>query len=179
MRGTLVQRRLRPAAPVSSQGTARWSVAPAGQRVQHPLTTGRATNQRPINVVWPGQRTSTGPRQPWPKGLAGLSRVALGWPVTASVCFRARWRDAARDAAPPARQVGRVDAVAAALAAVSGEASGRPKVMRAAESIRVPRVARRGAVKARTQAASQLRDFILTAPRPATGPVRQADRETC
>jgi transposase len=57
------------------------------------------------------------------------------------------------------------DAVAAALAALNGEASGRPKSHDgAAESIRMLKVARRGAVKARTQAANQLRDLILTAP---------------
>jgi len=57
------------------------------------------------------------------------------------------------------------DAVAAALAALSGEASGVPKSRDgAAESIRAVRVARAGAVKARTQAGNQLRDLILTAP---------------
>jgi transposase len=59
------------------------------------------------------------------------------------------------------------DAVAAAVAALSGEASGRPKSRDgAAESIRALRVARAGAVKARTQAGNQLRDLILTAPEP-------------
>jgi transposase len=57
------------------------------------------------------------------------------------------------------------DAVAAALAALSGEASGVPKSRDGAvESIRALRVARAGAVKARTQAGNQLRDPILTAP---------------
>ena len=57
------------------------------------------------------------------------------------------------------------DAVAAALAALSGEASGVPKSRDGAvESIRALRVARAGAVKARTQAGNQLRDLILTAP---------------
>ena len=59
------------------------------------------------------------------------------------------------------------DAVAAAVAALSGEASGRPKSRDgAAESIRALKVARAGAVKARTQAGNQLRDLILTAPEP-------------
>jgi len=59
------------------------------------------------------------------------------------------------------------DAVAAALAALSGEASGMPKSRDgAAESIRALKVARAGAVKARTQAGNQLRDLILTAPEP-------------
>jgi transposase len=57
------------------------------------------------------------------------------------------------------------DAVAAALAALSGEASGVPKSRDGAvESVRALRVARAGAVKARTQAGNQLRDLILTAP---------------
>ena len=49
------------------------------------------------------------------------------------------------------------DAVAAAVAALSGEASGMPKSRDGAtESIRALRVARAGAVKARTQAGNQL-----------------------
>jgi transposase len=57
------------------------------------------------------------------------------------------------------------DAVAAALAALSGEASGVPKSHDgAAESIRMLKVARAGAVKACTQAGNQLRDLIVTAP---------------
>ena len=60
-----------------------------------------------------------------------------------------------------------IDAVAAALAALNGDASGQPKSRDGAvESIRMPRVARRGAMKARTQAADQLRDLIITAPEP-------------
>ena len=59
------------------------------------------------------------------------------------------------------------DAVSAALAALNGEATGRPKTHDgAAESVRMLRVARRGAMKARTQAANQLRDLIVTAPEP-------------
>ena len=59
------------------------------------------------------------------------------------------------------------DAIAAALAALSGEASGAPKSHDgAAESVRALRVARSGAVKARTQAGNQLRDLVLTAPEP-------------
>jgi transposase len=57
------------------------------------------------------------------------------------------------------------DAVAAALAALNGQASGPPKSQDGAvESIRALKVARRGAVKARTQAANQLGDLIITAP---------------
>jgi transposase len=58
-----------------------------------------------------------------------------------------------------------VDAVSAALAALAGEETGTPKSGDgAAESIRALKVARRGAVKARTQARNQLRDLIVTAP---------------
>ena len=72
----------------------------------------------------------------------------------------------------PNRQVRRrrgksdpADAVAAALAALNGEASGQPKSGDGAvESIRSLLVARRGAVKARTQAGNQLRGLIVTAP---------------
>lgn len=57
------------------------------------------------------------------------------------------------------------DAIAAALAALNGEASGQPKSGDGtAESIRALLVARRGAVKACTQAGNQLRDLIITAP---------------
>jgi transposase len=59
------------------------------------------------------------------------------------------------------------DAVAAALAALNGEAAGRPKTHDgAAESVRMLRMARCGAIKARTQAANQLRDLIVTACEP-------------
>jgi transposase len=60
-----------------------------------------------------------------------------------------------------------VDAVSAAIAALSGQDCGTPKSSDgAAESIRVLRVARTGAMKARTQAGNQLRDLITTAPGP-------------
>jgi transposase len=62
------------------------------------------------------------------------------------------------------------DAVAAALAALNGEASGTPKARDGAvESVRALQVARRGAIKARTQAGNQLRDLIVTAPEQVRG----------
>ena len=72
----------------------------------------------------------------------------------------------------PNRQVRRrrgksdpTDAEAAARAALNGEADGVPKTADgAAEALRALRVARRSAVKARTQAANQIRDLIVTAP---------------
>jgi transposase len=60
-----------------------------------------------------------------------------------------------------------VDAVSAALAALAGQDCGVPKSGDGpAESIRALRVARAGAVKARTQAANQLRDLVTCAPEP-------------
>lgn len=57
-----------------------------------------------------------------------------------------------------------VDAVAAALAALNGDATATPKTgVGPVESVRVLRLARRSAVKARTQAANQIRDLIVTA----------------
>ena len=91
---------------------------------------------------------------------AGLARYLAACGVEVAEVIRpnrqARRRRGKSDAA---------DAVAAALAALSGEASGVPKSRDGAvESIRALRVARAGAVKARTQAGNQLRDLILTAP---------------
>lgn len=58
-----------------------------------------------------------------------------------------------------------VDAEAAARAALNGDAAGTPRAGDGpVESVRVLRIARRSAVKARTQAANQIRDLIVTAP---------------
>jgi transposase len=58
-----------------------------------------------------------------------------------------------------------LDAYAAARAALSGDASGTPKRRDGrVEAIRALRVARRSAVKARTQAMNQLRALLLTGP---------------
>jgi len=58
-----------------------------------------------------------------------------------------------------------LDAYAAARAALSGTATGTPKTRDGrVEAIRVLRVARSGAVKARTQGANQLKALLLTAP---------------
>jgi transposase len=58
-----------------------------------------------------------------------------------------------------------LDAEAAARAVLSGEATATPKTRTGVvEAIRVLRVARSSAVKARTQAANQIRDVVLTAP---------------
>ncbi len=58
-----------------------------------------------------------------------------------------------------------VDAEAAARAALSGDATGRPKGGDGpVEGIRMLRMARRSAVKARTQAANQIHALLTTAP---------------
>jgi len=90
---------------------------------------------------------------------AGLARYLAAAGVQVTEVIRpnrqARRRRGKSDAA---------DAVAAALAALNGEASGTPKARDGAvESIRALQVARRGAIKARTQAGNQLRDLIVTA----------------
>lgn len=60
-----------------------------------------------------------------------------------------------------------LDAVSAALAALSGRATGVPKARTGpVESIRTLRVARAGAVKARTAAINELHSLIITAPEP-------------
>ena len=64
-----------------------------------------------------------------------------------------------------------VDAEAAARAVLAGEATGTPKATNGViESIRVLRVARRSAVKGRTQAANQMHSLIDTAPEESAGP---------
>ena len=58
-----------------------------------------------------------------------------------------------------------VDAEAAARAVLAGTATGEPKAGDGpVEMIRALRVARQSAVKARTQAANQLRALVVTAP---------------
>jgi transposase len=67
-----------------------------------------------------------------------------------------------------------LDAESAARAVQSGLASGIPKSRDAqVEMIRVLRVARRGAMKARIQAGAQIDAVIVSAPEPARGPLRK------
>jgi transposase len=64
------------------------------------------------------------------------------------------------------------DAEAAARAVLAGEATATPKTRGGiVESIRVLRVAHSGAIKARTQAANQLRDLLVTAPEELRAPL--------
>ncbi len=91
---------------------------------------------------------------------AGLARCLAGEGVTVTEINR------------PDRQRRRrhgksdtVDAEAAARAALNGDAAGTPKAGGGpVESVRVLRLARRSAIKSRTQAANQIRDLTLTAP---------------
>ena len=65
------------------------------------------------------------------------------------------------------------DAEAAARAVLAGEAAGMPKSGDGeVEMIRVLRATRRAAVKARTQAANQLRNLLVTAPQGLPEPLR-------
>lgn len=67
-----------------------------------------------------------------------------------------------------------VDAEQAARAALSGEARVVPKARDGiVESIRVLRITRSSAVKARTQVANQVRDILLTAPPEIRDPLRR------
>jgi transposase len=91
---------------------------------------------------------------------AGLARYLAAQGIEVAEVIRpnrqARRRRGKSDAA---------DAVAAALAALNGEASGQPKSGDGTvESIRALQVARRGAIKARTQAGNQLGGLVVTAP---------------
>src|SRR5947207_5957509 len=91
---------------------------------------------------------------------AGLARYLAGCGIAVAEVIRPN-----RQARRQRGKSDTADAVAAALAALSGEAAGVPKSRDGAvEPIRALRVARAGAVKARTQAGNQLRDLILTAP---------------
>ncbi|HEY5988948.1 MAG TPA: transposase [Streptosporangiaceae bacterium] len=111
----------------------------------------------------------------WMRGHGGLARVGVEGTGSYGAGLALCLADAGVPVAEvmrPNRQARRqrgksdaADAVAAALAALSGEASGVPKSRDGAvESIRALRVARADAVKARTQAGNQLRDLIVTAP---------------
>ncbi len=67
-----------------------------------------------------------------------------------------------------------LDAEAAARAALSGTANGTPKTGNGSvESIRVLRLARRSAVKARTQTANQLHALVVAAPEPLRSRLRE------
>lgn len=69
------------------------------------------------------------------------------------------------------------DAEAAARAVLAGDATGVPKDSTGiVETVRVLHLCRRSAVKARTQAANQIKDLVLTAPEPVRAQLR--DKKT-
>ncbi|HEY5358079.1 MAG TPA: transposase [Streptosporangiaceae bacterium] len=71
-----------------------------------------------------------------------------------------------------------LDALAAARAALSGEAAGIPKTRTGpVEAIRALRVARRGAIKARTAAFNQLHGLIVSAPAVIRTPLVELRRQ--
>jgi transposase len=71
-----------------------------------------------------------------------------------------------------------VDAEAAARAALNGDAAGTPKAGGGpVESVRVLRLTRRSAIKARTQAANQIRDLVVTAPDQLRSRLRSLDTD--
>ncbi|MGH8917135.1 MAG: IS110 family transposase [Acidimicrobiales bacterium] len=70
------------------------------------------------------------------------------------------------------------DAEAAARAALNGEATAAPKAGDGpVEGLRALRVARRSALKARTQAANQIRDLVVTAPDELRSRLRDLDTD--
>ena len=100
---------------------------------------------------------------------AELTRLlhAQGVPVT-EVCRPNRRLRRLRGKSDP------IDAEAVARAVLSGEADTVPKDRTGiVEAIRMLRVARDGAVKARTAAANQLRDLLVTAPAGVREPLRR------
>lgn len=106
---------------------------------------------------------------------AGLARFCAGEGVEVVEVNRPdRQRRRRRGKSDP------VDAEAAARAALNGEATAVPKSGDGqVEGLRALRVARRSAIKARTQATLQIRDLILTAPnelRARLEPLPAADR---
>jgi len=115
---------------------------------------------------------------------AGLSRFLRSWGVRVVEVNRTsrqhRRRHGKYDAA---------DAEAAARAVLSGDATGEPKAGDGqVEMLRALKVARRSAVKARTQAANQLHALVMTAPEqlradlrglPAKKLVQKASRFRC
>ena len=99
---------------------------------------------------------------------AGLARFLAGAEVTVIEVNRPnRQHRRRRGKSDPA------DALAAARAVLSGEADAVPKDSTGlVEAVRVLHLARRSAVKAKTQAGNQIKDLVLTAPEPIRGGLR-------
>jgi transposase len=113
----------------------------------------------------------------WLRGYGRVTRMGVEGTGSYGAGLYAYLRRAGievREVIRPKRQVRRrrgksdpVDAEAAARAVIAGDDLGTPKRQDGSiESIRVLRLARRSALKARTQAANQLHAIIQTAPSP-------------
>ena len=119
----------------------------------------------------------------WARGFGTLAQVGIEGTGSYGAGL-ARWLRAHRvsvlEVERPARQVRRrrgksdpVDAEAAARAVQAGAAVGQPKTGDGSvEMVRALHVARRSAVKARTQAANQLHALVVTAPEPLRARLR-------
>ena len=104
---------------------------------------------------------------------AGLARYLAGQDVTVVEVNRPN-----RQARRQRGKSDATDAEAAARAALNGEATATPKSADGpTEALRALRVARRSAIKARTQAANQIRDLILTAPDELRSKLRGLDTD--
>src|SRR3954471_4831076 len=121
--------------------------------------------------------TAAGYRQllGWLRGFGDLSVVGIEGTGSYGVGLTRFLLEAGvelREVLRPNRQVRRrngktdvVDAIAAARAVISGEASARPKSHDGAvEALRALKIVHRSANKSRTQALNQMRDLITTAP---------------
>lgn len=133
--------------------------------------------------------TAAGHRQllEWAEGFGALDRFGVegtgSWGAGLSRFLMARGHnviDVNRPNRSERRRAGKsddLDAIAAARAAQSGQASALAKSKEGAvESIRVLRLARNGAVKARTQAANALHALVATAPDELRGRLRDLSR---
>jgi transposase len=111
----------------------------------------------------------------WLRGFGDLSVVGIEGTGSYGVGLTRFLLEAGvelREVLRPNRQVRRrngktdvVDAIAAARAVLSGEASGRPKSHDGGvEALRALKIVHRSANKSRTQALNQMRDLITTAP---------------
>jgi hypothetical protein len=150
-----------------------------GRHPQRPPCRGRGRPERPRAGLHPGPHDGQGAQAAAGLGPGARShrpvrdrghRRLRRWPGPVPARRRAAGRRgrSAKPADPtPPGQVRPLDAEAAARAALAGTASGSPKARDGAvEAIWALRVARRSALKARTQAANQLDAQVISAPEP-------------
>jgi hypothetical protein len=107
-----------------------------------------------------------------PSRLKRSCTRALAWPASCASPSARSSRSIGQPGRPDATpgKSDPIDAEAAARAALAGTASASPKTRDGGvEAIRALRVARRSALKARTQAANQLDALVISAPEPLRG----------